>query len=445
MSKLSDLGVKTLSPTEKERWIADDNGLYLRLRAGRNPKFWFFRYSKGRKGRKLQIGPYPTVSLSQARKMALRMALELAQGMDPIAERDRREKTAKAEELAIQSKASRETVKSLFERWERVELKTRKDGGKEVRRAFSRDVFPAIGTVFVEELTRAQILRVVDGVLERKANRMAKVIFSLLRQMLRFAVDRGVINADPTSGVKKSKIGGKSVERERTLSDEEILSLQSKLPKSGLKPESQIAIWLALSTSCRIGELIKARWSDIDLNKHTWFIPAANSKNGKPHTVFLSRFASEQLMKLKALQTEDNQAQLVPRLATPWLFPNRTGTNHLHDKAISKQVCDRQKSGPILLAKRVGAHACRSLCLPQGKWGLHDLRRTGATLMVSLGVLPEVAERCLNHTEQSRIRRIYQRHGYENEMKAAWETLGCYLSTVLSQNQSTTKPEVLVA
>jgi hypothetical protein len=45
-------------------------------------------------------------------------------------------------------------------------------------------------------------------------------------------------------------------------------------------------------------------------------------------------------------------------------------------------------------------------------------------MMVQLGVLPEVAERCLNHTEQNKVKRIYQRHSYENEMREAWRLLG---------------------
>lgn len=73
---------------------------------------------------------------------------------------------------------------------------------------------------------------------------------------------------------------------------------------------------------------------------------------------------------------------------------------------------------------RAGEGLSESLQLPGGRWTPHDLRRTGATLMVGLGVLPEVAERCLNHTEENKIKRTYQRHSYEREMCAAWALLG---------------------
>ena len=65
-----------------------------------------------------------------------------------------------------------------------------------------------------------------------------------------------------------------------------------------------------------------------------------------------------------------------------------------------------------------------ALALPGGKWTPHDLRRTGATLMTALGVLPEVAEKCLNHTEESRVKRTYQRYSYDAEKREAWRLLG---------------------
>ena len=79
------------------------------------------------------------------------------------------------------------------------------------------------------------------------------------------------------------------------------------------------------------------------------------------------------------------------------------------------------------MSRRAKLDFIDKLILPEGHWGPHALRRTGATLMVSLGVLPEVAERCLNHTEQNKMKRIYQRHSYENEMREAWQILGIHL------------------
>ena len=75
----------------------------------------------------------------------------------------------------------------------------------------------------------------------------------------------------------------------------------------------------------------------------------------------------------------------------------------------------------------------RALILPGGRWTPHDLRRTGATMMVALGVLPGVADRCLNHREQNRIRRTYFGHAYETEQREAWSILGARLATLVAE------------
>ena len=116
------------------------------------------------------------------------------------------------------------------------------------------------------------------------------MIFSLVRQMFRFAQDRDIIENDPTAAIRKAKIGGKDVERDRVLSDAEIRDLRAKLPGARVLDSTEIAVWLCLSTLCRIGELLRARWAEVDFDNRTWRIPPENSKNGKPHLIYLNRW-----------------------------------------------------------------------------------------------------------------------------------------------------------
>ena len=104
-----------------------------------------------------------------------------------------------------------------------------------------------------------------------------------------------------------------------------------------------------------------------------------------------------------------------------WLYPSRDAKKAVSTKTITKQLGDRQRDDDPMKRR---SKSVASLKLQDGKWGPHDLRRTGATMMTRLGVLPEVAERCLNHVEQNRMKRIYQRHTYEAEMQSAWRLLG---------------------
>ena len=72
--------------------------------------------------------------------------------------------------------------------------------------------------------------------------------------------------------------------------------------------------------------------------------------------------------------------------------------------------------------------AVDALVLPGGKWTPHDLRRTAATTMAELGAIHDVIEKCLNHTEVVRVKRIYQRPQYEGPMRVAWKLLGSRLA-----------------
>lgn len=92
-----------------------------------------------------------------------------------------------------------------------------------------------------------------------------------------------------------------------------------------------------------------------------------------------------------------------PRICE-WCFPTKEKSSHICVKTITKQVSDRQRKGNPYTKK---AQQTDIPVLSKGIWKPHDLRRTGATLMTSLGVLPEVAERCLNHAEENKIYPVF--------------------------------------
>lgn len=273
------------------------------------------------------------MGLADARLEAAKLELQRKTGTDPIQERERAEARRIAEEEAQrQATAAQITVRDLFERWASVDLIRRKDGGLEIRRMFEKDVLPLIRTLAVEDVRKGHVTGVTDALLARGVTRMAKLIFSLIRQMFRFAVDRDILEFEPSASIRKAKIGGKDTERERVLSEDEIRALMRQLPEAGLSGPAQEAVWLALSTCCRIGELLATRWEHVDLDKGAWWIPPEHSKNGKAHTVFLSPFALNHFQGLRAKDKD-----------SPWVFPNRAGDGPLCPKTVTKQLGDRQR------------------------------------------------------------------------------------------------------
>jgi len=245
-----------------------------------------------------------------------------AEDDDRKAAREAEQARVAAEKAALEEararQAARKTVQDLFDHWAKVDLINRKDGGDEVRRMFNKDVLPLLGSIPIDEVKKGHITEVTDALLARGVNRMAKMIFSLMRQMFRFAVDRDLIDHDPTASIRKAKIGGKDVERDRVLNDEELRALAMQAPTAGLLPSTEAAIWIALSTCCRIGELINARWDNVDLDTGIWLIPPEDSKNGKAHSISLSKFAIQQSKKSKPYLTKVNGVtpiQKIPALS----------------------------------------------------------------------------------------------------------------------------------
>ena len=420
-NQLSDLQIRKAKPKDKEYLLTDGQCLYLRVRPD-GSKDWMFIYRFGPEGkkRKISFGSLDDLPLASARLRRNECRESIKQGIDPQLLRDQREAEQEAQRQAMAAHNVRLTVKELFLRWERVELSGRKDGGKEVRRSFEKDVLPAIGDLASEDVKRATIAAILDTVVERGARILARNLLGDLRQMFGFAIKRGLIENDPTSHLKRNDFGMK-VERERVLAEAEIKALWKALPIAGMTKANQLALSIQLGTACRIGEILQARWEHVDLEAGTWRIPAANAKNAREHTIALSEFALVRFQSLNAITGTKKNAQ-GEDVACPWVMPARLTESHVDLKSITKQVADRQRGEKDAMSKR--STSGKALILSGGQWTPHDLRRTAATMMVQLGAAPDVVERCLNHVEQNRMKRIYQRHDYAAEMKQAWQLLG---------------------
>jgi integrase len=435
-----------LAAGETEKVLRDGEGLELRIRPGGS--YWMFRYSWEGKRVVIAIAPNESGSTKDAQKRraastelarataaTYRAWLKPARGTnqqprDPravLAEMTASEAASKARAIAlaeieqkrVEQAAARATVRRLFDRWTAPGVMQRSDDTlAEMKRSFEKDVFPAIGDRYADQVMKGDCMAIIDAVLSRGANRLAKRLFSDLRQMFDYAVSRDIISVSPIAAIKKKDVGVKDETRERHLNDGEVRELFNKLPDSGLLKATRYGVLLMLSTMVRVGELTRAQWAHVDLDAGTWLVPAENSKNRKPHTVYLSAFAIEQFKALQVVCTSKT-----------WLYPNRADTGHMDVKSISKQLHDRQRTTPL----KNRSSAVGSLILSRGEWTPHDLRRTGATLMQGLGVLPGVIERCLNHTDDNRMAAIYQRHDYAPEMRDAWRLLGDRLSLLQAQ------------
>ena len=430
-------GLQAVKPEQRGEIIRDGGGLRGIVACSAIDGFvsisFSYRFRVGNRTREKRLGTWPATELSAIRAERDRLRLLVGQGIDPIEleqqQRDAEEQAIAAKQQAAQQAAARMTFKQLFEMWHQRQLKDgRKDGGKEIVRSFEKDVLPKIGILYVDEIKRQQIAALLHEIVQRGSGRMANLTLSNLRQCFGWAIGAGLLENDPTSHLKKESFGGKETERDRVLSDEELrLLLQERLPTCNLSLKANAAVRVLLSTAARVSELLKARREHIDLSKREWFLP--DTKNGKPHLIHLSDFAVEAMSEL--LSIIDNPI---------WVFPDRSGQNHVCEKTLTKQIGDRQRDGRLLQSGR--SRDMESLLLPNGRWTPHDLRRTAATLMGDLGVRPDVIERCLNHVDENKVRRTYQRQAMLEERMKAFQLLGNRLALYANKSAGNVVPLV---
>lgn len=459
MAKLTAKQLEALTTADDGRILREDGGLVAKVRAGVRGVTVQFRYEFKQDGMKRDqsLGSWPKKSLAQIRAERDEVKAIAAKGIDPTAARKAVKIEAQAAIAATIAEAERQaaenkTVADLFEEWMRDGV-SRQDGNAELRRSFTKDVLPLIGEKPLRTLTEKDLLNVLRSVKARGLNRTVVIRSKDIGQMLRWGEKRKpwrtlMADGNPADLVDVNKLLDHDYEeqRDRLLSPNEIRELRDifarlerdydALPAgqkySGIRPVNprvQCAVWICLSTLCRIGELLKSEWRHVDLEKGTWFIPAEATKGHKgkrqDHHVFLSPFALDQFKRLKEETGH-----------TPFCFPSKDEKSHVDTKTVSKLIGDRQcrfknRSKPL-----TGRHHDDSLVLSKGtkgEWTPHDLRRTGATMMQELGITLEIIDRCQNHLlGGSKVRRHYLHYDYANEKAEAWQHLGSRLEKILT-------------
>lgn len=481
--RLTATKIDKYKPSTNDEILSDGNGLCLRYRTGRTgsrSRVWMYTYRSGTASIYLTLGehdaslpdvqaaiykltPGARLTLENARKIALELGDWRKRGLDPKGflqgEIDRRATEAKVKaeaEATARKQAELEnlSVQDLLEAWLQDGVR-RKDGNAELVRSFAADILPAIGKKPVRLLTEHDLRGVLRAMAGRGVNRAAVVMRNNLTQMFSWAEKRQpwrklLVEGNPMDLIEIEKIVSRDYKlrsvRDRVLSANEIRELgdifarmqanydtaaNKRIAVQPVEETLRHAVWIMLSTLCRVGELSMARWEHIDFPAGTWFLPQENVKgNVNDFTVMLSDFALGQFRQLHSLTGQ-----------TPWCFPARNREGHVCVKSLSKQVGDRQamfKKGKDGNPRQPMQHRRHDNSLvvadgEKGAWTPHDLRRTGATMMQGLGIELDIIDRCQNHVlAGSKVRRAYLHHEYINEKREAWRLLGDKLSSILA-------------
>ena len=450
--------IDSAKPKSTNYKVTVDRGLYLRISTNGN-KAWFIRYVVDGKQAQYTLPELygdgeGYISLADAKALNANIQSLARKGIDyktqllnsKQADIDKQEAIKAAKKLEIESNL---TFTDLYNQWIKDGV-NRADGNKYIIQTFNKYALPAFGTTPIRALTEHQLRNLYRKIIADGKIATGSELSKDILQMLRWGEKRApwrllLIEGNPAELVEINKLLPHDYvkERSRTLSVQEIRKLNEIFVSTTqnydeaknkygterpLKKEIQIAMWLCLSTLCRIGELLMTEWRHVDFENHTWYKPAENTKGRArkktAHIVYLSDFSLNQFKKLHALTGHTN-----------WAFPGTFTDSHVCVKSASKQIGDRQIQFKARTKKLQYRIENNSLVLGESEWTPHDLRRTGSTMMQTLKISREIINLCQHHAVGSQVDKSYLLDEYADERRLASQKLGYYLENILLSNK----------
>lgn len=380
---LTDTRIRQTKPVGKPVKLPDSGGLYLEVTPS-GSRLWRYRYRLNGKESTYAIGDYPRIGLADARQLRDEARALVKLGISPALDRQQKNAVRRYEHAMTFSAVADEWFADKSPKWSA--------GYKHhVRTILDQDLIPHLGKLPIKDVKTPLVHATIQRVVKRGAATRAILARQIVGSVMKLAIltHRAEYNAaEPLKG----EIARRVVEHRKHLGKDELPDFLRKLDDYSGHATTRIALTLLLLTTVRPGEICGAPWSEFDLDKSEWKIPAARMKMKRPHTVPLSRQAVALLRTLHDLTGHGE-----------YLFPNQ-GT----------------KGGTMPTA------TLRNAVLKLGyadKFSPHGARGSFSSIMNEMGYRPDVIEKQLAHEESNRVRAAYHHAEYMEERKAmmqAW-------------------------
>jgi len=368
---------------------SDGDGLTFTLsKAGRAS--WVLRYRFGGKGKECTIGNYPDITLSEARKLATKLRVQIDTGADVAAIK---RKTKLADRLA-------KTFREVSDAYLDIAANELKESTRdETRRYLEKDILPRIGGLSATEVLEPEIIDLIGKVANR-SHSVARRTFEILSVIMSFAVAKHLLPRNPCASLKISALIGQTRPTRQCimLSEDEVKVVL--LNASALGIENALMLKILLATCTRKGELIRAKWADVDLENGIWHIPTENAKNSKAFDIPLAPTVAGWFKELKVLAGK-----------SAFVLPARKNGYTKKSETISRSTLNA---------------ALDRIDLGARKFSPHDLRSTARSYLVKQGMSLVAAERCLNHSLGGLVE-VYDRYDYFDERKKGLELWANFL------------------
>jgi integrase len=406
---LTDAHCKALRPPADGRIeIADLRcaGLSFRVTPA-GARSWAFRFRDPRTGAssRATIGNFPDVGLSDARARANEMRAGVEAGRNPVVEK-------RSQRLL----ANERSVAAVAERYMTEHSRRKKKSWGDDERNLNLHVLPLWRSQQLKDIRRADIIALVEGLVQDGKPVLANRVQSLISSLFSFALDADLVDANPCARLRKR--GTERVSR-RVMSDAEIRLLWSKAVASPVSPSLGLAMRLQLLTGTRPGEVAAIRREELDAlsdpERASWTIPETRTKNSRAHYVPLSALALDTIAAAQEL-SDDSE----------FLFPSPVGSGPIKGHALAVAMRRLSESENL-----TGPGSDTWKASPPTP---HDLRRTFATRLSELGVPKEDRDACLNHTPQDVGSRHYDLYLRAKEKRAAFDLFAQSLAAIFPQS-----------
>ncbi|EPP5593254.1 integrase domain-containing protein [Vibrio cholerae] len=377
--QLSATEVKNAKAKEKEYYLVDGQGLKLRVLPS-GSKQWLFNYYRPTNGKRanLNLGRFPDVSLVQARKASLNAKELIAQGIDPQDERNRQQQAHK--------EIHEHTFVNVAKDWFAIKQHdVTPDYALDIWRSLELHIFPHISDKPVKAITAPEIIELLKPIEAKGSLETVKRLTQRLNEVMNFAANCGLIQANPLTGIKAAFKKPKK-ENMAALTPAELPELMGAIANASIKRTTRCLLEWQLHTMTRPAEASGARWDEINWEEKVWTIPAERMKKRREHRIPLTEQMLALLEVMKPISGHRD-----------FIFPSDRDP---------KKPCNSQTANMAL--KRMGF---------AGRLVSHGLRSLASTTLNEQGFDPDLVEAALAHVDDNQVRSAYNRTDYLERRK----------------------------
>ncbi len=386
---LTALKIAKSGPVAKPYPLTDGGGLYLDIMPG-GSKVWRYSYRFDGKRTKTTIGPYPLITIKEARDQHEVLRKQLLNGINPA----RQKQIDKIEAAAAVQQT--QTFKDFAQIWLAEQQTTITQRSlKQTNAWLANDIYPALGALPLGKVHAADVRDLLETM--RNTPVKASGVRSIVERIYKYAAMKLLVTYNPATPMK-GLVKVPQATHYRPLSVAEIGPFVESVRTCNAHIGTRIAVEFLLLTAVRKDNVCKARWAHIDLKASTWTIPGRTvggngfMKTPEPHTVYLSDQAVKLLERARELSA-----------SSEWVFPS------VYTQSKPMAECSINH----LLSRLKASGSCPADFAP------HGLRSTFSTLANEGGIIFDVVEVCLAHQERNAVRAAYNRAKYATQCREA--------------------------